>query len=110
MLATLRGEPIDVDWLGKTLRGEEIGGYIPRGHPNSLRVWEAVEYYSWGWSLLDVADAIRADIWTVRHWMQNAGVPRRPAEWKGRRLPAPVWQQTTWAGYDAPSKLSGGSA
>jgi hypothetical protein len=77
-LASLRGEQVDADWLGRTLRGEEIGGYFPRGHGNSLRVWEAVECYSWGWSLWDVGDEVNADCATVRYWFKKANIVTRP--------------------------------
>lgn len=93
VVATLSGDAVDVDWLGRTLRGEEIGGYIPKTHHNSLYVWEAVEMHSWGWSLDDVADEIGVNGRQVLYYLDHAGVPRRTG---GVLPPLPWWHPAPW--------------
>jgi len=44
--ATMRGFMVDVDWLGRTLRPEDYGLFLPAtGHANPFRIWAAME--SW---------------------------------------------------------------
>jgi hypothetical protein len=44
--ATMHGFSVDVDWLGRTLRPEDYGLFLPEtGHANPFRIWAAIE--SW---------------------------------------------------------------
>jgi hypothetical protein len=41
--AAIHGRKVDAEWLGRTLRAEDYGMYVPMGHPNTFKVWAAVE-------------------------------------------------------------------
>lgn len=93
--AALREDEVDEDWLGRTLRGEEIGGYIPVGHTTSQQIWEAVEYYSWGWTVEDIADEMGMSPEGVFTWFRCAKIRRRPT-WTHHRPPYPWWLPAPW--------------
>jgi Tfp pilus assembly protein PilZ len=79
------GEPDDPDWSKRQLDIKNSGLFIPRNQPHPFAVWEIIESYARGLSLIGAGKKVGVTSDTAMRWMERAGAPRR-SPGSGREL------------------------